>query len=94
VREEGTEARRHAGTEWGPGGEGASADERVLHLVPCCLRHHFAPSCPFIASPSVRLPRCCVFVITEAQRLFISMGNAGEFAWKLFWNSLLGRLDF
>jgi hypothetical protein len=51
---EGTEARRHAGTEWGPGFEGASADGerrsgeatkgRSGHLIPCCRRR------PFVAS--------------------------------------------
>ena len=42
-RHEGTKARRHEGTEWGPGGEADSAD--LLHLIPCCRRHHFVASC-------------------------------------------------
>src|SRR5690349_10857110 len=61
TREEGTEARRHAGTEWGPGGKGESAADALSSLdaslplsplrgsVPQCLRA-FGSS-----SPSVRL---------------------------------------
>jgi hypothetical protein len=33
-------------------------------------------------------------VITAAQRILISVGFAGEIAWKLFWILFLGRLDF
>src|SRR6266704_1595475 len=46
------------------------------------------------SSSSVRLARWCAFLITGAQRIFISGGIAGEFAWRLFGISWLGGLDF
>src|SRR5437899_10734335 len=56
--------------------------EEEMHLILSCVRHHFVPSClSRIISPSVRLARCCVFLITGAQRVFISAEIAGGCGW-------------
>src|SRR5438105_3432902 len=82
--EEGTQARRHVGTEWGPGGKGESADalsslDASLPFVPRCLR-----ACRAFSSPSVRLARCCAFVITGAQQKWKLWVFAGDFAGRFF----------
>src|SRR6266566_8330588 len=43
---------------------------------------------------SVRLRGWCAFVSIFAQRIFIRVGIAGEFAGRLFWILVLGLLDF
>ena len=77
---------REGGAPWcaAPGGATETPRHRDVELelqtlfclssVSLCLRGAWS-------FPSVRLARCCVFVITEAQRRFISVGITGEIAW-------------
>ena len=86
------EEERHVGTKarrWGPGGEGERADVRRLHLMPFALPplRGFVPRClrafcsflPLRKTGGVmRFGEHSVSIF--AQRVFIRVGFAGEFA--------------
>ena len=57
-RHEGTKARRHEGTQARSGDQAERERVRMRspHVIRCCLRHHFVPSCLSAFVPSVHSP--------------------------------------